>query len=149
MELALQRIPVNLQTHALEIMNQTKSSPSQKRANLLKKGILRSTADEMEVLASCDDNIDNLLTKIEKIAPAFFSSISKAVQEIKDTLTYAGYAGFNRQVYFRPLMLGKIYNHFKDGVLFEVVRKNKRMDILAVGGRSVPQIWSFCQYLHA
>jgi translation initiation factor 2-alpha kinase 4 len=136
-DLALQRIPIHLRSYALDIMNQTKSSPSQKRANLVKRGLPRSTADEMEILSSADEDMDNLLARIEKMSPSFFASIVGVVKEMKDTVIYAGYAGFGRSVFFRPLMLGSFYSHFKDGVLVEVVRKNKRMDILAAGGRSV------------
>lgn len=50
-DLALNRIPSDLRPSVVEIISQPKSSPSQKRALLLKKGLLRSTADELEVLA--------------------------------------------------------------------------------------------------
>jgi hypothetical protein len=50
-DLALNRIPNDLRPAVIDIMNQSKSSPSQKRALLLKKGLLRSTTDELEVLA--------------------------------------------------------------------------------------------------
>lgn len=50
-DLAFNRIPNDLRPAIVDIINQSKSSPSQKRALLLKKGLLRSTADELEVLA--------------------------------------------------------------------------------------------------
>lgn len=50
-DLALNRIPNDVRPAVVDIINQSKSSPSQKRALLLKKGLLRSTADELEVLA--------------------------------------------------------------------------------------------------
>ena len=50
-DLALNRIPNDVRPAVIDIMNQSKSSPSQKRALLLKKGLLRSTTDELEVLA--------------------------------------------------------------------------------------------------
>ena len=50
-ELALSRIPEDLRASVIDIINQSKSSASQKRASLLKKGLLRSTADELEILA--------------------------------------------------------------------------------------------------
>jgi translation initiation factor 2-alpha kinase 4 len=49
-DLALNRIPNDLRPAVVDIINQSKSSPSQKRALLLKKGLLRSTTDELEVL---------------------------------------------------------------------------------------------------
>lgn len=134
-DMALQRIPQQLRSTAIEIINQTKSSPSQKRALLTKKGLLRNTADEIEILASADEDVDSLLSRIEKTSPTLFSSIGPAVEEIKKTLQYARYAGFTRTILFRPLMLGNYHTHFKDGILFEVVKRNKRTDILAAGGR--------------
>jgi translation initiation factor 2-alpha kinase 4 len=50
-ELVLTRLPSGQQDAVVDIMSQTKSSLSQKRNLLLKRGLLRSTADELEVLA--------------------------------------------------------------------------------------------------
>jgi translation initiation factor 2-alpha kinase 4 len=125
--------------------------PSQKRALLLKKGLLRSTADELEILceagkslpfktdqgvtAATDDDIDALFAKLEKTSPSLATMITPAVNEIKQTIQYATFAGFDRPVFFLPLMLGNHHALFKCGVRFEVARQNKRLDILAVGGR--------------
>jgi len=50
-ELALSRVPQDIRGSVLEIITQAKSSWAQKRAMLLKKGLLRSTVDELEVLS--------------------------------------------------------------------------------------------------
>jgi translation initiation factor 2-alpha kinase 4 len=50
-ELALSRLPPGQRNGVIDILNQPKSSVSQKRALLLKKGLLRSTADELEILS--------------------------------------------------------------------------------------------------
>jgi translation initiation factor 2-alpha kinase 4 len=50
-ELVISRIPNNHRSAVVEIINQTKSSPSQKRALLLRKGLLRSVTDELEILS--------------------------------------------------------------------------------------------------
>jgi len=50
-ELALSRVPQDIRGCVLEIITQAKSSWAQKRAMLLKKGLLRSTVDELEVLS--------------------------------------------------------------------------------------------------
>lgn len=50
-ELSMNRIPDVHKSAVVEIINQTKSSPSQKRALLLRKGLLRSTTDELEILS--------------------------------------------------------------------------------------------------
>jgi len=49
-DLALSRIPEELRSSVIEIINQSKSTAPQKRASLLKKGLLRSTTDELEAL---------------------------------------------------------------------------------------------------
>jgi len=50
-DLALSRIPAAQRSAVIDIIHQSKSSPSQKRALLLKKGLLRSIADELEAFA--------------------------------------------------------------------------------------------------
>ncbi|KAG6330107.1 hypothetical protein ID866_8983 [Astraeus odoratus] len=94
-ELALSRIPEDLRASVIDIINQSKSSASQKRASLLKKGLLRSTADELEVLAEIDEDIDGLLAKLGKISPWLSTMMKPAVEEIKECIQYASLAGFN------------------------------------------------------
>lgn len=50
------RVPQDIRDSVLEIITQAKSSWAQKRAMLLKKGLLRSTVDELEVLS--DTGVD-------------------------------------------------------------------------------------------
>lgn len=57
------------------------------------------------------------------------------IAEIQETLQLAGSAGASMPVYFHPLMLGSHQSLFKGGVVFEVVKKNKKLDILAASGR--------------
>lgn len=54
-ELALSRVPHDIRASVIEIITQAKSTWSQKRAMLLKKGLLRSTVDELEIL--CDTGV--------------------------------------------------------------------------------------------
>lgn len=54
-ELALSRVPHDIRDSVNEIIAQAKSSWAQKRAMLLKKGLLRSTVDELEIL--CDTGV--------------------------------------------------------------------------------------------
>lgn len=149
----MNRIPDVHRSAVVEIINQTKSSPSQKRALLLRKGLLRSTTDELEILSEVgelslphlifrklirtfvDEDIDNVLSRLEKISSSLVTLIRPAVNEIQNTLRFAASAGVSRSVFFHPLMLGSHQSLFKDGVIFEVVKKNKRMDVLAAGGR--------------
>jgi eukaryotic translation initiation factor 2-alpha kinase 4 len=150
-DLVLNRISDDLRPAVIEIITQSKSSLSQKRALLLKKGLLRSTADELEILGDAgeqgksilcsssdgftDDDVDELFARLEKLSPNLATLISPAVDEIKQTIQFANIAGFNRPIFFCPLMLGSHHALFNDGVRFEVVRRSKRLDILAAGGR--------------
>ncbi|KAF8170288.1 kinase-like domain-containing protein [Mycena galopus ATCC 62051] len=129
------RIPSALRPSILEILNHSKSSQSQKRALLLKKGVLRSTTDELEALADTDEDIDAFLVKLDKVSPSLTTLLRPIVEEVKETIQYAVLTGVARPVSFHPLMLGSHHSNFKDGVLVEVVRKNKRTDVLAAGGR--------------
>ncbi|KAJ6497813.1 kinase-like domain-containing protein [Mycena sanguinolenta] len=133
--IVFERIPSAVRPSVLEIINHSKSSPSQKRALLLKKGLLRSTADELEALQDTDEDIDALLVKLDKVSPSLTALLRPIVDEIKETIQYAVLTGVARPVSFHPLMLGNHHSNFKDGVLVEVVRKNKRTDVLAAGGR--------------
>lgn len=54
-ELALSRVPHDIRDSVIDIIMQTKSTWAQKRAMLLKKGLLRSTVDELEIL--CDTGV--------------------------------------------------------------------------------------------
>ncbi|KAF9218926.1 Serine/threonine-protein kinase [Gyrodon lividus] len=134
-ELALSRIPEELRAPVIDIMNQSKSSAPQKRAALLKKGLLRSTADEVEVLAEIDEDIDGLLTKLEKISPSLLTVMKPAVEEMKQSIQFAMSAGFAGPIFFHPLMCGAHHMHFKDGFRLEVVRRTRRQDVLAAAGR--------------
>jgi len=55
-ELVMNRIPDTHRSAVVEIINQTKSSLSQKRALLLRKGLLRSTTDELEILSEIGES---------------------------------------------------------------------------------------------
>ncbi|KAI0051565.1 Serine/threonine-protein kinase [Auriscalpium vulgare] len=134
-DLALKRIPADMRSSVVETIVQTKSSWAQKRAMLLKKGLLRSTVDELEVLADTDEDPDMLLARLEKISPQFIAQITPAAEEMKKSIGFANLAGVSRPIYFHPLMLSSHNTYFKEGVCFEVVRRNKRTDILAAGGR--------------
>jgi hypothetical protein len=50
-DVVIGRLPSGQQSAVIDIMGQPKTSQSQKRALLLKRGLLRSTADELELFA--------------------------------------------------------------------------------------------------
>ncbi|PPQ98103.1 hypothetical protein CVT26_003273 [Gymnopilus dilepis] len=135
-ELALNRVPPDIRSAVIDIIHhQPKSTPSQKRALLLKKGLLRSIADELEILAEVEEDIEDTMSRLEKVGTGLASQMEAAVQEVKRTVSYAQSAGVTRKIFFHPLMLGSHHTHFKDGVMVEVVRRNKPTDVLAAGGR--------------
>ena len=50
-EIALNRVAADARSTVTEIILQSKSTPAQKRALLLKKGLPRTTVDELEILS--------------------------------------------------------------------------------------------------
>ncbi|KAI0266451.1 kinase-like domain-containing protein [Gloeopeniophorella convolvens] len=134
-ELALNRVPHDIRDAVVDIILQTRSTWAQKRSMLLKKGLLRSTVDELEVFSDTDDDIEAIVAKLERVSQPLSSLLSPCVDDIKKAVQFATLAGVSRPIYFQPLMVSSHNSYFKDGVCFEVVRRNKRGDILAVGGR--------------
>ncbi|KAH9943970.1 hypothetical protein B0H21DRAFT_747282 [Amylocystis lapponica] len=135
LDIALERISADLRATVIDILKQTKSSQSQKRSMLLRKGIPRNLVDELEVLAEIDTDVDGLLGRLEKVSPTLFSLLAYPMQELKSTIQLATVSGVTRPIFFDPLMMSNRSAYFKDGVCFEVVRRNKRSDVLAIGGR--------------
>lgn len=51
----MSRLPAAQRSPVVELLNQYKSNPAHRRTHLLKKGILRSMVDELEVLSETGD----------------------------------------------------------------------------------------------
>ncbi|KAH9994612.1 hypothetical protein BJV77DRAFT_1059858 [Russula vinacea] len=136
-ELALSRVPHDIRDSVIEIITQAKSSWAQKRAMLLKKGLLRSTVDELEILSDTDvdEDLVTFVARLEKASLPLLTLMSPSLDEIKQAIRYVALAGVTRPIFLHPLMISNHNAYFKDGVCFEVVRRNKRGDILAAGGR--------------
>ncbi|KAG6834919.1 hypothetical protein H0H93_006386 [Arthromyces matolae] len=138
-ELILTRLPSGQRHAVTDILTQSKSNVAQKRALLLKRGLLRSTADELELLSETGmfmhDDVDNLMSRVERLSPALVGLMEPYVQEVKKTIEFARATKVSRSIFFRPLMLSSHNAYFKNGVLVEVVRKNRHSDVLASGGR--------------
>ncbi|KZT71101.1 Serine/threonine-protein kinase [Daedalea quercina L-15889] len=135
LDIALDRVPSDARSAVIDILNQTKSSQSQKRSMLLRKGIPRNVADELELLSEVDEDIDGVVARLEKTAATLLPVLTPYIRDIKSTITFAAASGVTRPIFFNPLMSSNRNPYFKDGVCFEVVRRNKRSDVLAVGGR--------------
>ncbi|KAG2024094.1 STE/STE20/YSK protein kinase [Coprinopsis cinerea AmutBmut pab1-1] len=134
-ELAMARIPEEHRAAVVEILMQSKSSTSQKRALLLKKGLTRAVIDELEILNESEDDIDDVVYKLEKISSPLLPLLRPVVAEIKATLQHAAFAGVDRPMIIHPLMLGNHHQYFKDGILIELTHKSKPSNVLAAGGR--------------
>ncbi|KAJ8457370.1 hypothetical protein ONZ45_g18339 [Pleurotus djamor] len=131
----LDRLPAQHRSSVIETLTQGKSGSAQRRTSLLKRGLSRNLIDELEVLSELDQDIESLMGRLERVSPQLSSSIRPFVEDIKHTVQYAAATGLTRPIYFHPLMLGGHHSNFKHGVLVEVVRRNKRTDVLAAGGR--------------
>ena len=111
--------------------------------------------DELEVLMECgtsiwsstledvwltsplqDDDVDNMVAKLEKISPHLLALLRGPIEDIRRCIQFVTAAGITRPIYFQPLfMLNNPDNQFKDGLCFEMSRRHKRSDVLAFGGR--------------
>jgi eukaryotic translation initiation factor 2-alpha kinase 4 len=84
-----------------------------------------------------DEDVVALVARLEKASPTLSTLLSPALDEIKQAIQYVSLSEVRRPILLHPLMISSHNAYFKDGVCFEVVRRNKRGDILAAGGRSV------------
>ncbi|TFK91310.1 Serine/threonine-protein kinase [Polyporus arcularius HHB13444] len=135
LETALERVPSDMRAETVDMLTNTKSSKSQKRNNFKLKGVSRSVIDELEVLAETYDTIDEFAERLEKSSPFMRTLLDPYIQEIKSTLQYAQLSGVTRPVQIDPLFLGHRTSYFANGVCYMAVRKTKRTDVLAAGGR--------------
>jgi eukaryotic translation initiation factor 2-alpha kinase 4 len=94
---------------------------------------LHHSAD-LNLTSRVETDVDTLASRIEKASPTLALQIGPFLEEIKQTLQYMAVLNVTTPVVIYPLLLSKD-NHFKDGVCFEVIRRKKRTDILASGGR--------------
>ncbi|KAH8096907.1 hypothetical protein BXZ70DRAFT_945142 [Cristinia sonorae] len=135
-DIAMGRVSPDLRSEVIKVLDQSKSSQSQKRSILLRKGVPRATVDELEVLLESDEDVGAIVSKLEKVSPHLLALLDGAIRDIRTAIQLAVASGVTRPIYFYPLfMLFNPTTYFKDGVCFEVVRRSKRNDVLAVGGR--------------
>jgi hypothetical protein len=69
-----------------------------------------------------EEDIDDILTRLEKGSPTIAALMQPAVKEIKSTIQYSQAANLKRPIFFHPLTLGSHHTHFRDGILVEVVK---------------------------
>jgi eukaryotic translation initiation factor 2-alpha kinase 4 len=78
--------------------------------------------------------MDFFISKLEKLSPSLATVISPYLEEIRETTHFAVALGVTRPIILLPLMLYQD-SYFKDGIYFEVVRRKRRTDVMASGGR--------------
>ena len=84
-----------------------------------------------------DEDLVTLVARLEKASPPLLTLMSPSLDEIKQAIRYVALAGVTRPIFLHPLMISSHNSYFRGGVCFEVVRRSKRSDILAAGGRLV------------
>ncbi len=75
--------------------------------------------------------------RLDKLSSPLLEMIRPAIEEIKTVVKTASLAGVSRPIKFYPLMVGNHLKDFKHGILVEVVRRSKRIELLAAGGRQL------------
>ncbi|EJF61645.1 Serine/threonine-protein kinase [Dichomitus squalens LYAD-421 SS1] len=136
LETVLERVPAELRAETIDMLTNTKSSASQKRNSLIVKGVSRSVCDELKLLAeTSDDTVDGLVERLEKSSPILRQMLEPYLKDIRHTLQFVQVSGVVRPIRVDPLLLGHRNAYFANGVCFMAVRKNKRTDVLAAGGR--------------
>lgn len=96
-----------------------------------------------------DEDLVTLIARLEKASPTLSTLLSPALDEIKQAIQYVSLSEVTRPILLHPLMIGSHNAYFKNGVCFEVVRRNKRGDILAVGGRSADLVMGHLESTNA
>ncbi|KAJ2913179.1 hypothetical protein MD484_g7237, partial [Candolleomyces efflorescens] len=134
-EVALGRVSAEQRGAIVEILTQSKTSLVHKRTLLMKKGLPRSVVDDLEVLNEPEEDLEDVIAKLEKISSPILPLLKPALNELRSTLQHAVWAGVDRPITIHPLMVGSHHNHFKDGIIFEVVHRLKPSNVLAAGGR--------------
>lgn len=86
-------------------------------------------------MLSIDDTVDEFEERLEKTSPSMRSLLDPYIKEIRSTLQFAQLSGVTRPVQIDPLLLGHRNSYFANGVCYMAVRKTKRTDVLAAGGR--------------
>ncbi|KAL1938729.1 hypothetical protein VTO73DRAFT_11332 [Trametes versicolor] len=135
LEQAMEQVDPEIRADTIEILNQSKSSTSQKRSALIRKGVTRSASDWLEVLSDTYESVDAFVERLDKSYPPLRELLDSYIQDMKTTVQFASASGVTRPMKVNPLMLHSRTPYYADGVCFEVVRKNKYSDVLATGGR--------------
>ncbi|KAG8734893.1 hypothetical protein FRC12_018300 [Ceratobasidium sp. 428] len=139
----VRRILADIDARAEDILSQSKSSFPQKRAHLGRLGVPRNVIDMIEALTESYDNVETLVTRLEKITFEDSPKRTEALHELKHAVTLARLMGVKRKIVIAPWSLSMLnQTDFTGGLVFEA-RGVKRTDIVARGGRYDPLITKF------
>lgn len=94
-----------------------------------------STVAKSRLTRCVDDSVDALVERLEKTSPALLQLLDLCIKDIRDTLLFAEASDVVRPITIDPLLLENRSTYFSNGVCFMAVKKTKRSDVLAAGGR--------------
>ncbi|KAI5119391.1 hypothetical protein M0805_005934 [Coniferiporia weirii] len=135
-EIVMSRIPENLRECVIDVLQAAKTTSSQRRASLQKKGFQKTIIDELEWLNEDYEDITMPMMRLEKNSSVFAEPLRPFLKEVGKVVSLAISTGLQSSIVrIRPLMVGRRHDYFKNGVCFETVNPEKRTDLLAVGGR--------------
>ncbi|QRW14941.1 PEK/GCN2 kinase [Ceratobasidium sp. AG-Ba] len=139
----LRRTLADIDPRAEDILSQSKSSFPQKRSHLGRLGVPRNIIDMIEALVETYDNVEALLSRLEKVVIEENSKRTEALNGLKHTITLARLMGVKRKIVIAPWSLSMLNQaDFSGGLVFEA-KGAKRTDIFARGGRYDPLITKF------
>jgi len=140
LDLVLERIPKDLQIAVLGVLADVDfsvagTSSGAWRTALSKKGLIRSVVDDIDTLSSKWDNSNDVQDRLDKNASVLSAVVKPHLETIKQVMDLAKLAGVPSDfMAIRPMPCKKS-TYFHDDVYFEVVRRSKKTDIIAAGGR--------------
>ena len=79
--------------------------------------------------------MDAFVERLDKSSPLMRTLLDPYIKDIRSTIYFTQISGVTRPIQIDPLLLGHRNAYFANGVCFMAVRKNKRTDVLAAGGR--------------
>ncbi|EJC97866.1 uncharacterized protein FOMMEDRAFT_143407 [Fomitiporia mediterranea MF3/22] len=134
-EIVLGRLPEKLRESIVDVLQEFEATPAQKRASLQRKGLSKIQIDELEWLYEDYEDVNVPLLRLEKSSSPLAAMLKPYLFETSKAVALAMSSGLYNTVRVQPLMVGRRHDYYKNGVCLEVVNLEKRIDILAVGGR--------------
>lgn len=80
------------------------------------------------------EDFSTVRTRLIGLFPGARSRLQQAFDEIQQVIRYTKALGVSRAILLRPTIQRRAEAH-RGGIMFECVRRDKRRDIIALGGR--------------